>query len=186
MTLLFHFSEEPGITSFVPRAVRVPTDRPPGMEWLNGPLVWAIDEWHSPMYLFPRECPRILLWQTTTTTVEDVKQWFGDTTARMLAYIESAWTERLSTAQLYRYRLPVDTFLDLHDAGMWVSRREVHPEAVQRIDRLSEGLAAAGVELRVVPSLVRLRGLWDTTLHASGIRLRNAQGWGRPSRAGGP
>ncbi len=26
--------------------------------------------------------------------------------------------------------------------------------------------------------LTPLRGIWDTSLHASGIRLRNAQDWG--------
>ena len=27
-------------------------------------------------------------------------------------------------------------------------------------------------------SLTTLRGIWDTSLHASGVRLRNAQDWG--------
>jgi hypothetical protein len=35
------------------------------------------------------------------------------------------------------------------------------------------------VELRVMESLLPLRDIWKTTLHASGIRLRNARGWGR-------
>lgn len=26
--------------------------------------------------------------------------------------------------------------------------------------------------------LTTLRGIWDTSLHASGVRLRNAQDWG--------
>ena len=56
---LYHFSDDPSITRFVPRPVLVPATRPPGSDWLNGPLVWAIDEWHQPMYLFPRDCPRI-------------------------------------------------------------------------------------------------------------------------------
>jgi hypothetical protein len=33
------------------------------------------------------------------------------------------------------------------------------------------------VELRVMESLLPLRGVWDSSLHASGIRLRNARGW---------
>ena len=65
--LLFHFSCDPAIELFVPRAVRTPAKRPLGHEWLNGPLVWAIDDWHQPMYLFPRDCPRILLWRTPST-----------------------------------------------------------------------------------------------------------------------
>jgi hypothetical protein len=38
-------------------------------------------------------------------------------------------------------------------------------------------LAGEGVGLTVVDSLVPLLRVWDTSLHASGIRLRNARGW---------
>jgi hypothetical protein len=40
---LFHFSDDPAIAIFTPRPVRVPAQRAPGREWLNGTLVWAID-----------------------------------------------------------------------------------------------------------------------------------------------
>ena len=58
-----------------------------------------------------------------------------------------------------------------------MSREVVVPTRVDLVDDLTARLEAAGVELRVVPSLLPLRGVWDTRLHASGIRLRNAQGW---------
>ena len=82
---LFHFSDDPDIAQFEPRPVRVPVERPAGREWLNGPLVWAIDDWHQPLYLFPRECPRILLWPTSRTTKQDRLRWMGDISARMVA-----------------------------------------------------------------------------------------------------
>lgn len=170
---LNHFSEEPGIGEFVPRPVAVPSQRPPGREWLNGPLVWAIDEQHQAMYLFPRECPRILLWPVASTTAADRDRWFGATGARMIAHIEWAWFERLCAGHVFRYGLPPESFIELDDAGMWVSRQTVVPTIVD----LPAAMRAAGVELRVMPSLLPLRGVWDTTLHASGIRLRNAQGW---------
>ena len=50
---LFHFSDNDTIKLFHPRPVCVPVERLKGLEWLNGPLVWAIDEWHQPMYMFP-------------------------------------------------------------------------------------------------------------------------------------
>jgi hypothetical protein len=50
---LFHFSERSDIAVFEPRPVTVPSPRTRGREWPNGPLVWAIDAWHQPMYLFP-------------------------------------------------------------------------------------------------------------------------------------
>lgn len=68
---LFHISDQPDIAHFQPRPIRVPVDRPPGQDWLNGPLVWAIDELHQILYLFPRECPRIVIWATPFSTHAD-------------------------------------------------------------------------------------------------------------------
>jgi hypothetical protein len=172
---LFHFSDRADIARFVPRPVEIPSKRKSGCEWLNGPLVWAIDEWHQPMYLFPRDCPRILLWPTGKTTEEDRIAWLG--TARMGAYIEQDWVDRHRATTLFRYELPVAGFESLEDAGMWVSRSEIAPIAVEEFADLPSRLADAGVELRVVPSLVPLRQAWATSLHVSGIRLRNARDW---------
>jgi hypothetical protein len=172
---LFHFSEDPGIARFEPRPVRAPSARPPGREWLNGPLVWAIDEPHQSMYLFPRDCPRILIWPLATTSAEDRAAWLGE--AGRAAYVEARWLAALNTARIYRYDLPGDGFESLDDAGMWVSRTAVTPLVVNEVADLPAALAACGVELKVVDSLTPLRGVWDSSLHASGIRLRNAVGW---------
>ena len=173
---LLHFSDDPGIQRFVPRATVA--RRPAGMEWLNGPLVWAIDEDHQYMYLFPRECPRILVWPVATTSDEDRERWLQRSSAKVVAHVEWDWLERIRTGVLYRYEFPVESFEDLGDAGMWVSRDAVAPTARERLEGLFSGLAAVGVELRVVHSLVPLAALWDqTTTHVSGIRLRNALGW---------
>ena len=96
---VFHFSERGDIRRFLPRPVEVPARRKPGMEWLNGPLVWAIDDWHQPLYLFPRECPRILLWPTAESTSADRAEWIGETGPRMAAYVEEGWRERIETAR---------------------------------------------------------------------------------------
>jgi len=153
----------------------VPSERSPGMEWLNGPLVWAIDEWHQAMYLFPRDCPRVLLWPKEESTQEDVDRYLGPSAARIVAYIESSWADTLENTSIYRYQLPTTTFEDLEDAGMFVSRVAVTPMATTRVEGLPERLASENVELRVVESLMPLRDVWNSTLHASGIRLRNAK-----------
>jgi hypothetical protein len=174
---LFHFSDDPSITLFEPRPVRVPSDRGQGRDWLNGPLVWAIDEAFAPMYLFPRDCPRIVLLRKPDTTPTDLARWFGPSNAKVLAHIESAWLESVSRSVLYRYELPSDDFEALHDAGMWVSREPVRPMRVDKLSDLPAALRAAEVELRVMDDLTPLRSVWGSTLHASGIRLRNAKGW---------
>ena len=172
---LFHFSEDGDIGAFVPRPVKTPSARPPGEEWLNGPLVWAIDEWHQPMYLFPRECPRVLIWPTGDTSQEDREKWFGQTDARMIAFIENDWVSRHSGAAIWRYELTGDGFESLHDAGMWVSRETVEPVFKERITDLGEALSASGAELRAIPVFDFVEALRASTLHVSAIRMRNAE-----------
>ena len=176
-TRLFHFSEEGDIVEFAPRYLRTPSPREPGKEWLNGPLVWAIDEWHQPMYLFPRDCPRVLVWPVASTTEQDLSIHWRGCSARMIAYAEQSWFERLSRTTLFRYELPMQSFEDLRDSGMWVPREEVQPICVDRIYDLPSALRRANVELRVVISLHLPAALLATTLHGSALRMRNAIGW---------
>ena len=93
---LYHFSEDPTITRFVPR----PPLARPEVE----PLVWAIDDWHAPVYFLPRDCPRVCFWPLPTTTAEDYARFFATVSGRMVIAIESGWLERLRTTRLYRYR----------------------------------------------------------------------------------
>ena len=174
---IFHFSERHDIARFEPRAVEIPAARPAGMEWLNGPLVWAIDAWHQPLYLFPRDCPRVLCWATEATTPEDRAAWFGASPARIIAHVERDWLERLRQGRIHRYELPRAPFEPLDDAGMHVARTAVEPLGAEAIDDLPAALAAEQVELRVVDSLAGLRPACATTLHVSGIRLRNSATW---------
>lgn len=169
---LFHFSDDPDIAVFELRPVRIPSERAPGMEWLNGPLVWAIDDVNDFMYLFPRDCPRVLIWAKPDTS-EDDRRLLGDW--RGAAYIERGWLERLQTEPIQCYEMPTDGFEDLQDAGMWVSRRTVLPLARTVLSGLDREFAPRGVELRVVDSLMPLKALRDSTLHVSTIRLRNAR-----------
>jgi len=86
----------------------------------------------------------------------------------------------MSAARLFRYELSADTFQPLDDAGMFVSCTTVKPLVTEVIHDLPKALDECGVELRIVRSLAPLRELWSTSLHASGIRLRNAESWPQP------
>jgi Family of unknown function (DUF6886) len=141
------FSEELDIRVFEPRPGRIADEA----------YVWAIDEWHAPMYYFPRDCPRACFWPGPQTTAEDRERWFGGIEAKMAIAVESAWLERIRSAQLYRYILSEDGF-ELHDAtaGHWVSRASVRPLAVKPVGDLLASLAGADVELRITPALTDL------------------------------
>jgi len=160
-----------------PRSVFVASKRRSGYEWLNDPLVWAIDDWHQPMYLFPRDCSRIILWRTNRTTARDTETYFAGSNARMVAYIEKRWLAKLQSESIFRYELPDSSFQSLDDAGMWVSKTEVHPIEKTCISNLPNRLRKERVELRILDDLTPLRDAWKSSLHVSGIRLRNAQGW---------
>jgi hypothetical protein len=108
---------------------------------------------------------------------EDITRFFADPSHRMAAFIEEGWRERVGEATLTRYELPPEGFVDLDDAGMHVSQAAVEPVAQVQVTDLPAALAAEGVGLRSLPNLTRLRPAWDTSLHVSGIRLRNAVGW---------
>ena len=84
---------------------------------------------------------------------------------------------RLRDATVHCYALPPASFEDTGDTGMWVFRTAVCPMSVEALDALDARLSAAGVELRVMERPAPLRAVWSSTLHASGIRLRNAIGW---------
>ena len=169
MPALFHFSEDPGLTEFKPRA---PIELPE-----VEPMVWAIDAWHAPMYYFPRDCPRACFWPSLRTTVADRDRWFAGVDAKMVIAVESAWLERIRATALYRYTMAPEGFVR-HDetAGHWVCRDTVVPASVEPVGDLLAALAEANVELRVTP---RLTGLWQfviaSTLAYSGTRLRNAE-----------
>jgi hypothetical protein len=164
---VYHYSEDPTITEFVPRQSR-----------LGEALVWAIDAWHQPLYWLPRDCPRVCFWPSESTSVIDYQRWWGTITDRMVIAIEAGWLERVRSCQLYRYHFAASDFRSLDDNGMYVSSKTLHPLAVEPVGDLFVAMIGGGVELRLCRSLVPLgKAIIATTLDFSLIRMRNAQGW---------
>jgi hypothetical protein len=155
---LWHFSEDASLGRFVPRDEKV----------------WAIDDPHSWLYWFPRDCPRACFWAVDETTDDDVERWLDGDRDRRVAVIETAWLERMREARLYAYRMPPEPFDVVEDDRFYIASEPV--EALERVEvrDLLARHAAAGIELRIAPSLYPL---WDrvieTSLDFSGIRLRN-------------
>lgn len=142
------------------------------------PLVWAIDDWHAPLYFVPRDCPRVCFGPRETTTPSDHERFFGLVTDRLVVAIEARWLDRLRAARLYRYVMPEAPFASLHDNGIHVSRQIVTPLRVEPVGDLLAQFVAAGVELRVCYSLTPLgQAVIRSTMNFSLIRMRNAHDW---------
>lgn len=171
--VFFHFSEEPDIARFEPRPPAAAQDRD------LPPVVWAIDEEHAAIYFFPRDCPRACFWPGDGTTASDRERFFVGVAALMVIAVEADWLDRIRATVLYCYELPSETFRQNDaTAGHYISREPVTPLRVEPVGDLLAAVTAAGVELRITPSLVELwRRVIASTMEFSGTRLRNAHDW---------
>jgi hypothetical protein len=165
---VYHFSEDGTLGEFVPH---VPVTNPS-----QPPAVWAIDAEHSPLYWFPRDCPRISIWARDADQRSRLADRFGTEAERICAF-ETRWYERVRSARLYRYTFDAGAFRPWSAAdGQYVTDETVRATAVERLDDLLGLHAAAGIELRMTPVLgpfldqVLLAGL-----PFSCVRLRNAR-----------
>lgn len=172
MTLkLYHISDRPGIRRFEPR----PTSAY-GLN-LDGDVVWAIDREHLHNYLLPRDCPRVTFYATGESDPADVERLVGPGGARYVVAIESSRLPEVQRQCLYMYEFDSSDFTALDEgAGYYVSRQPVAPLSETAIDDVLVALLEHDVELRVMPSLWKLReAVIHSTLQFSIIRMRNAQ-----------
>lgn len=162
-----HFSEDPTITRFVPH---VPAPNPG-----HRPAVWAIDAHHEPLYWFPRDCPRVALWPRPTDDHAEFRRVWQTTAPRVHA-IENRWLDALRWTAVYRYTLPTAPFRPWPAAtGQYVAYEEIEPLGVEPVGDLLTRHGAAGIELRLVPSLSPLRELATAgPFEFSIVRWRNA------------
>jgi hypothetical protein len=165
---VFHYSEDGTIRRFAPH---VPQSNPG-----HPASVWAIDAAHSPLYWFPRFCPRISVWardQAEQTTLTDL---FESEASRIVA-AETDWMERVRDAKLYRYVFAAAAFKPWDEAdGQYITEEAVYPERIDVLDDLLALHAAAAVELRFTP---RLGALMDRILESGlpfgFVRIRDAR-----------
>jgi Family of unknown function (DUF6886) len=65
--MLFHISEEAGISRFEPRP----------SEYTADPVIWAVDDERLRNYLLPRDCPRVTYYAGSQTTAADRERLLG-------------------------------------------------------------------------------------------------------------
>lgn len=175
--MLYHISEKPNIVRFDPRPAPDPSSGQTGL------MVWAIDDAHLHNYLLPRNCPRVTFYASPglrsvdNQPDDDVARLLCGTTADYVVAIEAAWFARVLSQTLYLYTFSPEPF-EMIDAGAgyYIARQSVMPVSVRQIDNLPAELFARNVELRVMPSLWKLRdAVAASSLQFSMIRMRNAR-----------
>lgn len=168
---LFHVSEEPDIREFLPRLPkRKDLDPETG-------LVWAIDEFHLPNFLTPRDCPRVAYHVGERTTEADQSAFFSSHTMRYAIVIEGKWVPVMMSTTLYLYEFCTDDFV-LQDAaaGYYVSKNKQIPIAKYEIKNLFAQLMARNVEIRIVDHLWDIADrVKESTLDWSLCRMAFAQ-----------
>jgi hypothetical protein len=165
---VFHYSEDGTIRRFAPH---VPQSNPG-----HPASVWAIDAEHSPLYWFPRFCPRISVWARDEAEQATFTELFESEASRIVA-AETDWMQRVRDGKLYRYVLDADAFKPWDEAdGQYITEQVVYPERVELLDDLLALHAAAAVEVRFTP---RLGALMDRILESglpfSFVRIRDAK-----------
>ena len=160
---LWHYSEDPGIVRFVPHVPVTNPDQPP--------MVWAIDDDHSPLLWFPRDCPRITFWSDDGSPADRL----GPTTASRVHAMERGWAERMAACRLYAYRFAVDGFRPWPDAdGYWVADDERTALEAAPVGDLVDLHRQRGIELRLLDDLRPLRAaVMDSGYRFSMVRMRN-------------
>ena len=164
---VLHFSEDPGITRFVPHVAATAQQAEP--------YVWAVDAEQAPAYWFPRNCPRVLAWAGPETTAADRRFLFD----HRVHAIEYGWLPALQATRLYAYRFDAPPFRPFGSpqAHAMVATTVVTPlAAAEPVGDLLALHGDAGIQLRLVPNLWPVMNeIAASTLRFSGIRLRNAK-----------
>ena len=166
---LFHVSEEPNITEFVPRIPsRADMDKSKG-------LVWALTEPSLPNWLTPRDCPRVGYRVNEGTTAEDIAKFFSSS-SRHCVSVEHSWYERMAKTSLYVYEFDVANFYFDKIADFYVSDKTEKPIALFRYDNLFQEQFNRGVEIRILSNLWELaEDIKNSSLTWSLCRMHNAQ-----------
>lgn len=176
--MVWHFSEDPTIRQFVPRAGA------PGAPAET--VVWAIDEDHAPAYWFPRDCPRVTFWRGRDQPGALGEALLAGVGTWRVHAVEWTWLDRIRCATVYRYAFDAAVFEQWRRAGgHYVARRTVRPVQVEPLGDLLALHAGAAIELRLLPTIWPLvDSVQGSGLGFSIIRARNALP--RAERPSGP
>jgi hypothetical protein len=164
---LYHISETPDITEFIPRS---------SSRKKNKNLVWAISEDKLPNYLLPRDCPRVTFFPKQNSAPPDIKRLIGRSKTKAVIAIEKKWVPIIKKTTLYKYEFNSKDFvLEDECAGYYVSEKIQRPISVTTINNILSDLSKYKIELRIISSLWKIREVViKSTLDFSIIKMQNA------------
>jgi len=168
---LFHISEEPGIKIFIPR------ESPQFYKQIKGNVVFAVSDKMLHNYLLPRDCPRVCFYADEKTSERDREKFVGKSLNKNIVNVEERWKETIIKTKIYKYEFSSENFelLDAN-AGYFISYHFQIPVNVTVVQNLPSELKERKVELRFLPSIIKLaEEASNSTLNYSIIRLRNAK-----------
>ena len=168
---LYHISDKPGIKLFDPRPAPSKSAKQEDL------MVWAVDHAHLQNYLLPRNCPRVTFYATENSNPKDIERLMAGTSAKHVIAIETRWLPKIQKHCLYQYEFDSKGFTLVDEiAGYWISRKSVIPVSEKKIDNILAALLKHDVELRIMPSLWKLREeVINSSLVFSIIRINKAQ-----------
>jgi hypothetical protein len=167
---IFHISENGEIETFKPRP------SPSVIKNLTGDVVFGISEKLLHNYLFPRDCPRVAFYASAETTPTD-REKFLQASPEYVVAVEAKWFSAIQKTTLFCYEFDGKSFSLIDEcADYYVSRSEVKPLSVRRIDDiLDELFRRKNVELRILSELWKIADkVSKSSLNFSLIRMRNA------------
>ncbi len=140
-------------------------------------MVWAIDYAHLHNYLLPSDAPRVTFYANKNSKRRDIEKLMAGASAKHIIAIETRWLSKIQKQCLYQYEFDSKYFTLVDKmAGYWISRKPVIPIAEKKIDNILSALLEHDVELRIMPSLWKLReAVINSTLAYSIIRMNKAQ-----------
>ena len=148
---LFHVSEEGNIPVFMPR---VPKRR--DMDERVA-VVWAVEEGCLPLYLMPRDCPRVVYRAGLRAEARDVARYQAPSDGKFVAVIEVDWMERLKSTTLFLYEFDTKDFaLQDEVAGFYTALTPQTPKEKHILSDILGALNRFEVELRTVDNLWEL------------------------------
>jgi hypothetical protein len=148
---LFCLSEDPKIEIFEP------SFSPGFARLVRQAVVIAFSYQSLSQYLFPPECPRVVMNQLPTSSPADLVRFLGPARAESVIAVEASWYKRIQQTTLYCYEVPKALFFPLEGAdSIFISHQRVKPMTAKPIYDLLEELMKRNIEIRFLPRLDRL------------------------------